>query len=288
MLSWVDSRENRRMASSRLWRHLSDDIWSDPEMSCVPFRLLVRKYAFFDWVLILICTLATILVERVRFSSDFEAFVTSDIRNPLKTITISNVALYSITFILGPLSVAGIWAAFSFDPSLVRALSAYFFSVVFTHFVTSSLKFMVGRPRPDTVAFCGGDGSFRQCASVVSTDDLNWQFRSFPSLHASLSMAAAVFISLTLCHTWKWHSMVTAVFKFCPVMFALVIGASRVWDRACRADDVGVGFFLGAVIALAAFKTFVDGCEPEPKKMDNPLGTDTSTSTSAIPMRGYV
>ena len=257
-------------------------------MGCVPFRVLVRKYAFFDWILLVLCVIATIVIEQIRFGADFEPYVTSDIGNPLKVITVSNAGLYCLTLLLGAFGVAGIWVTFALDPSLVRALCTYFFCIVFTHLVTSLLKFMVGRPRPDTIAFCGGDGSFGQCASLLTEADLNWQFRSFPSLHAALSMASAVFISLALCHVWRDGSMVTAMFKFCPIIFALIVGASRIWDRACHPDDVGVGFFLGALIAMATFRTFADGCEREPKKFQNPLGTDTSTSTSAIPMRGYM
>ena len=95
-------------------------------MGCVPFRVLVRKYAFFDWILLVLCVIATIVIEQIRFGADFEPYVTSDIGNPLKVITVSNAGLYCLTLLLGAFGVAGIWVTFALDPSLVRALCTYF------------------------------------------------------------------------------------------------------------------------------------------------------------------
>ena len=130
---------------------------------------------------------------------------------------------------------------------------------------------------------CGGDGSYLQCSTVLSGASLYDQFFSFPSGHASESMAAAIFIAHLITEIWPSGSMFAAMLKLAPIVWSLFVGASRIWDRAHHVDDVLAGFLLGGIIGFFTFRTFKIGVAVEQKK-----GGAAPTDTSASQFSAYV
>lgn len=246
-------------------------------MSFADIILTARKYGVFDWLAVITFLAIGLALEMQKFDSNFVPYITSDIDNPIHTSTIPYPYLCIFTFGVGAFIVLFIWILHRRDHTVSKILAAYFFALSFTIFVSSSLKRLVGRPRPDTMTVCGGDGSYRQCASVLEAHALADQFHSFPSGHAAEAMSVAIFISLLLCEVWESGAMYAAALKMAPIVWALFISASRIWDRAHHVDDVLVGLLIGAFIGFFSFRTFHIGMSLDARK-GGAVGTDTSAS----------
>lgn len=252
-------------------------------MGIADIYFTVKKWAILDWIIAAVFLGVGIYIEHVPFSDDFVAYVNSDINNPKRTDTVPYSRLCIFTFGIGALLTLFIWVLHRRDYTISAILSSYFFSISFTVFVSSTLKHLVGRPRPDTMQVCGGDGSYLQCSTVLSGIDLYEQFYSFPSGHAAESMAAAIFITNLITEIWPSGSMFAAMLKLSPIIWALFIGASRIWDRCHHVDDVIAGFLLGGIIGFFSFRTFKIGVAVEQKK-----GGAAPTDTSASQFSAYV
>jgi len=122
-----------------------------------------------------------------------------------------------------------------------------------TLLITTVLKFLTGRPRPDALALGGKDAH-----------------ESFPSGHSSESFAGLTFLSLYLAA--KWHvfalqrledktvvhkgSFVTGLGALFPLVVAGFIAVSRTMDYHHNFSDVLAGSVLGAGIACWAYLLF--------------------------------
>jgi diacylglycerol diphosphate phosphatase/phosphatidate phosphatase len=252
-------------------------------MKLADFYFLLKKYAIFDWLAVIIFLVAGILIEMMDFGEDFSNFISSDINNPKRSTTVPYKYLCIYTFGVGAFITLCIWVMTRRDYTISSLLSSYYFSLCFTLFVSSCLKHLVGRPRPDTKSVCGLDGSYLSCTGVLSGHELSDQFHSFPSGHAAESMAVGIFMTLLLSDIWVSGSMLSAMFKMAPVVWAIFIGVTRIWDRAHHVDDVIAGLFLGAVVGFFTYKTFKVGISIDLKR---PQSAQTETSVS--PFSAYV
>lgn len=251
-------------------------------------KQIIHIFAIWDWLAVIITLSAGLGIGYFSFADDYEAFINSDINNPLKTSTVPYPYLCSITFGVGSFITLAIWLIHKPSTTAIRVVASYYFSITFTILISCGIKRLVGRPRPDTLTLCGGDGSYQTCKQVLSKGTLSDQFQSFPSGHAAESMACAMFISLLLNEIWNMNNMFGAMFKFSPICLSLFVGISRIWDRAHHVEDVVAGFLIGGLIAYFSFSSLIKGIKEEEDPNGNPLGNDTSASTSSIPMKNYV
>ena len=205
--------------------------------------------------------------------------VNSDINNPKHLSTVPYNYLCIFTYGIGALVTIFVWSLKCRDHTISQILSSYYFSLVFTIFLSSCIKHLVGRARPDTLAVCGGDGSYEQCSSVLSSHELSDQFHSFPSGHAAEAMSVAIFLTLLLTDIWPGSSMMSAIMKMAPSLWATFVSVSRIWDRAHHVDDVIAGVLLGAFVGYFTYRTFKIGIIEEQKiKKQNTTTTDVSAS----------
>ena len=137
-----------------------------------------------------------------------------------------------------------------------KLLVAYYFAISCNMCLSGGLKRFVGRPRPDTMTICGGDGSFSRCKETMSGSSLSDQFFSFPSGHSAEAMASLFFLSMFISDVWPENSMLILVLRLFPISLALFIGASRIWDRKHHVDDVVAGLFLGAVVSGFVYSVY--------------------------------
>jgi len=237
---------------------------------------ILRKYAIIDWILALCVWIVGISIEYSSFPDNFVPYINSDISNPIKTSTIPYSLLCIFMYGVGTCIVLAIWLVYRRDVSVLKVLASYIFAINFTILLCSVFKRIVGRPRPDTLTLCGGDGSYKQCSTVLSAETLMNQFRSFPSGHAAESMASSVFITLLLSEIWSSGSMFSAMMKMIPVIWSIFVGISRIWDHAHHIDDVVAGYLLGLMVGCFTFKSLKVGIALEQKKTANP--TDASAS----------
>ena len=205
------------------------------------------EYSIYDWIVVILVLLIGLKIDFSTFSDDFEPYFNTDINQPKRTTTIPYNYLCIITFGVGAFLVFVVWSSRKFDKSISSVLAAYYFTISFTIFVTCIIKKLVGRPRPDTVAVCGGQGSYHDCIKIVSKSRITDQFFSFPSGHAAEAMV----------EIWKSSSMISMSIKFLPIIFALIVSISRIIDRAHHVDDVVIGLFIGGLIGFITFLTFI-------------------------------
>ncbi|OHT11086.1 PAP2 superfamily protein [Tritrichomonas foetus] len=238
---------------------------------------LLKKYAFLDWVAVAVVLATGLTIDFSPYPRDFRANIISDIDQPLRTSTIPYNYLCIITFGIGGVVAAFIWLNHhGLDSSLSKCLAAYYFSICFTILISCFLKKVIARPRPDTLARCGGDGSFYQCTQNLPADLVADQFYSFPSGHAAEIMAPAVFLSFLIAELFRSSQIVFTFFRILPIVLAIFASASRIWDRAHHVDDVVMGMFLGAIVGFLTFHTFTQEIGKDEEK-DNSLAYSISS-----------
>lgn len=251
-------------------------------------KYILNYIALVDWIVTAIVLGAGYgICYAYGFPDDFEPYVASDIANPARTTTIPYNYLCAITFGAGAVITAAIWLSFSGLPLLPKALAAYYFALCLSLSSCCFVKRLVLRARPDTIAQCGGDGSYRQCLAVLSGEDLVDQFYSFPSGHACESMGAALFVSLLLNHVWQSPTMIACVLKLLPVLASVFIGVTRFIDRAHHADDVLVGWILGAFCGYVTFRTFARSI-PTARSHSSRSQSVSESSVMSLSARGYI
>ena len=164
-----------------------------------------------------------------------------------------------------------------------------------TLFITSGLKDMVGKPRPDLLDRCnpdlskvseflvGGFGlSLDSEAEPLVSDGICQQsdqrflddgFAAFPSGHSSFSSAGMVYLSLWLCGRLSVaiphiDSSTRAISRHAappfwqtmvalvPIGAAMFICASRYADFHHAGIDIFVGAFIGTVVAWFSFRMY--------------------------------
>lgn len=190
---------------------------------------------------------------------------------PLVAITGCHFARRACSRKSQPVAVGG-WS------SLHSALLGLSMSIAFTLFVTTTVKLMVGRPRPDFIARCFGgeippEIPWRVPGYPACTGDeakITEGRKSFPSGHSSIAFAGLLYLTLYLAdflgvfsdgktpanagdgkasprHPW-------ALFvSLAPSLGAAYIAASRTSDYWHHCTDVLAGAILGSTVAYLAY-----------------------------------
>jgi len=115
-------------------------------------------------------------------------------------------------------------------------------SLSMTYLITTIVKIMTGRPRPDY--------NYRTLADARM---------SFPSGHASFSFCAMVFVSLYLAgkmKVYKYHSgslVLKALAVFSPLLISTFVAISRTMDYHHDFADIVAGSLLGSGIAIMGY-----------------------------------
>jgi len=147
-----------------------------------------------------------------------------------------------------------------------HAMLGLFMSLGFTNCLTTFLKLMIGRPRPDFLA---------RCFDSNVPDPIPWEKpgypactgnpaviaegrRSFPSGHSSMSWSSQFYLTLFLINFFDafdeeghpWKLFVSSL----PSCGAVFVAASRVSDYWHHTTDVLAGSILGIVIAYISYK----------------------------------
>ncbi|RZC24064.1 putative lipid phosphate phosphatase 3, chloroplastic [Glycine soja] len=124
---------------------------------------------------------------------------------------------------------------------------------------------LLGRPRPDFFWRCFPDGKdvYDKWGDVICHGDkkvIKEGYKSFPSGHTSWSFAGLGFLSLYLSGKIKAFDRKGHVAKLCivfmPLLFASLIGISRVDDYWHHWQDVFAGGLLGLTVATFCYLQF--------------------------------
>lgn len=243
--------------------------------------LIFSKYKIADLILVVIVLTGAFLCKFLPINGDQSTYIYSDIDWQIKSNTIPYGILCICTFGIGSFIVILIWASIRFDPSIFSALYSYLLAIALSSLLCGILGKIVVRPKPDTKAYCGGDGSLEACAEVLTPSLLSEQFSSFPSAHAAEATASAVFIMMLIGFIWRSDSMLMSLIKLIPLSFAILVSASRIWDRQNHIDDVAVGVLIGAIMGYICFQTFKR--DQKQAKLRNRVGVKAETSAVTVP-----
>lgn len=136
-------------------------------------------------------------------------------------------------------------------------------NVMLTACVTSTLKEMVGRPRPDYFRRCFPDGvmefndSGYPLCHPVSESILREGRKSFPSGHSSWSMCTLSFLSFFLMGKLQVFSGTQMFWKYVvsllPFFVAVGVGVTRVNDYWHHWTDVAAGALIGLAISFSIY-----------------------------------
>jgi membrane-associated phospholipid phosphatase len=211
-----------------------------------------------------------------------------------KGATVSVPALFGISVGL-PLLLFSLHKVFVKKPSTAMnnkqakgPVVGLFLSFAFAYCITSWLKCSVGRPRPNFYAI--REQALAKASSEGSIAEYHDAYRSFPSGHASVSMACLFYTSLWLLSTLTDHVhtstntispitccspskqtyakamlpdprqrelllMVLTYVSFAPTVLAIWVASTRVVDYWHNYSDIMFGMMIGAAAAVIAYRT---------------------------------
>ncbi|KAK9475688.1 phosphatidic acid phosphatase type 2/haloperoxidase [Lipomyces japonicus] len=242
---------------------------------------IVFSYAF-DWVFIAVLLALGAYVSRLP--PKFSRFSLTDI-----TIQYPHAEHDTVSFLLcGVLAVlvpVFVMAAWSFVIDRVRyrtisvpallwefncAILGLALSLTLALVVTSSLKGIVGRPRPDAIARCLPEPGAQDrpvyglsdisICSQTDTSVLNDGFRSWPSGHSSTAFSGLFFLSLyfagKVCLFDNKGEVWKMVLVLLPTLGASAIACSRILDKRHHGTDVLSGTILGIASAWISYRLY--------------------------------
>lgn len=146
-----------------------------------------------------------------------------------------------------------------------NAWSSFMYAVGTTEFLTSFVKYYVGRLRPNFYAMCKWSDELLACTEP--SDFVQAEARkSFPSGHSSLAFCGCTFVTLYLNlkltvniigkdNTLRpfTKDMLNLLVFFIPLSFSWYIAASRVHDNWHHVGDVLAGSLIGATTSAFCF-----------------------------------
>ncbi|EAY05104.1 PAP2 superfamily protein [Trichomonas vaginalis G3] len=252
-------------------------------MLLVDFFNFLSQYAIIDWIVNILLLVPAYILKYTTFGENFTPFITSDIDNPISTNSLTYGILCIVIFGVGSLIVILLWLLIYYDVNVIKATASYIFSIASAMLVCAAIGKIVGRPRPDTIAICGGDGSYLTCTGFLDQKQLASQFSSFPATEAAEAMAAAIFLCLYIGELIPYYNNVTSLLMASPIFFAIFVVAACIWDRRNHIDDAVCAMIIGAVMGLISFHTFKKVIKQ--KKIE--LRPAAVTETSSLPMPRY-
>lgn len=227
---------------------------------------MARRHMY-DWiVLLLLAAIEVVLNVITPFHRFVAEFMMDDLRYPMKpnTIPVWAVPIYAV--ILPMLIFAVIYVKKKNAYDLHHAILGLLFSVLITGVLTDAIKDGVGRPRPNFYYRCFPDGVpnyeaiTRQVICHGDAKVIKEGHKSFPSGHTSWSFAGLGFLSWYLAGKIRVFDRGGHIAKLCivilPLLFAAMVGVSRVADYWHHWQDVFAGGILGLVVASFCYLQF--------------------------------
>ncbi|PNX92163.1 lipid phosphate phosphatase chloroplastic-like [Trifolium pratense] len=184
-----------------------------------------------------------------------------DLMYPMKknTVPIWTVPLYAVLLPITVFLFVYMRRRDVYD--LHHSVLGLLYAILITGVLTDSIKDAVGRPRPDFFWRCFPDGVqvYDKFGGVVchgNADEMKEGHKSFPSGHTS----CLGFLSLYLSGKIKVFDRKGHVAKLCivflPLLFACMVGISRVDDYWHHWTDVFAGGLLGLVVTTFCYSQF--------------------------------
>ncbi|KAK7272928.1 hypothetical protein RIF29_13971 [Crotalaria pallida] len=219
-----------------------------------------------DWLILLLLVVIEIILYIIH---PFYRFVgkdmMTDLKYPLKsnTVPVWAVPIYAVLLPMLIFLIVYIRRRDIYD--LHHSILGLLFSVLVTAVLTDAIKNAVGRPRPDFFWRCFPDGKavYDALGGVFCHGDkkvIKEGHKSFPSGHTAWSFAGLGFLSLYLSGKIKAFDSTGHVAKLCivflPLLFASLVGISRVDDYWHHWQDVFAGGLLGLVMATFCYLQF--------------------------------
>lgn len=145
-----------------------------------------------------------------------------------------------------------------------KTISSFTFAMGLAVFITTFLKIRLAKLRPDFLARCGAKLKKGDLETVMFTVDictapygefvLNDGFKSCPSGHSTVSMCGMLFLSLWLYYTYaREHTNgIVKILCFTPLLVALDVVTSRIYDFKHDYYDVTLGSVIGIAATLVA------------------------------------
>ncbi|ONI17256.1 hypothetical protein PRUPE_3G148800 [Prunus persica] len=228
--------------------------------------MTVARTHMHDWVILMLLGLIVVILNVIH---PFYRFVgkdmMTDLKYPLKsnTVPVWAIPMYAVALPIAIFFIVYFRRRDVYD--LHHAILGLLFSVLITGVITDAIKDAVGRPRPDFFWRCFPDGKdvYDQLGNVVchgKKSVIKEGHKSFPSGHTSWSFAGLGFLSLYLSGKIKVFDRKGHVAKLCivflPLLFASLVGVSRVDDYWHHWQDVFAGGLLGFIVASFCYLQF--------------------------------
>ncbi|KAL2329525.1 hypothetical protein Fmac_017106 [Flemingia macrophylla] len=219
-----------------------------------------------DWLILLLLVLIVIILYIIH---PFHRFVgkdmMTDLKYPLKsnTVPVWAIPIYAVLLPIVIFLLVYIRRRDVYD--LHHAVLGLFFSILVTAVFTEAIKNAVGRPRPDFFWRCFPDGKdvYDKLGDVICHGEekvVKEGYKSFPSGHTSWSFSALGFLSLYLSGKIQAFDRRGHVAKLCivflPLLFASLVGISRIDDYWHHWQDVFAGGLLGLTVATFCYLQF--------------------------------
>ncbi|CAN8260629.1 unnamed protein product [Cochlearia groenlandica] len=249
------SKEQHRMREAQLGAHTARS-----------HGMTLARTHMHDWiVLVVLFILECVLLIIHPFYRFVGKDMMTDLSYPLKsnTVPIWSVPVYAMLLPLVIFIVIYFRRRDVYD--LHHAVLGLLYSVLVTAVLTDAIKNAVGRPRPDFFWRCFPDGKalYDGLGDVICHGDksvIREGHKSFPSGHTSWSFAGLGYLSLYLSGKVQAFDGKGHVAKLCiviaPLLFAALVGISRVDDYWHHWQDVFAGGLLGLVVSTFCYLQF--------------------------------
>ncbi|PHU17931.1 Lipid phosphate phosphatase 1 [Capsicum chinense] len=220
-----------------------------------------------DWLILLVLVAMDGFLNYIQpFNRYTNSKMLEDLKFPFKEHDTIPMWVVPIFAVILPCTVFLIYYYYRRDVyDLHHAILGILYSVLVTAVITDSIKDAVGRPRPNFFYRCFPDGieAFEDNGNVKCHGDpkmVKEGYKSFPSGHTSWSFAGLAFLSWYLCGKVKAFDRRGHAAKLCivllPLLFAALVGISRIDDYWHHWTDVFTGSIIGTTVASLCYLLF--------------------------------
>ena len=231
----------------------------------------LRKICLSDFILAVAFIIASVILQFAQHDNNFIPSVNFDINEKQHTSTVPEWFHYGFIFVICPIVLVLSWFSVSQNFTIYRVLSSFFFNVCFSSFIASLFAYLIGRPRPDTIAKCGGEGSYVNCLGALNSRELAYQFRSMPSVTICEIVSACGYLAFFFFDVNQTTTLYSTFLKFVPLLFAFLEIAAEIWDRKCHVDDALFASFISCLVTFVSYTTFRRGIKNSPQQMSAKL-----------------
>lgn len=184
-------------------------------------------------------------------------------KNPITPSYVPSELLWVIVVFI-PLGVICLFFFFKHDVAdLTQAILSLTYALVLNGNITTVIKLVVGRPRPDFFWRCFPDGvSNPEMLCTGNADIITEGRKSFPSGHSSFAFTSMGFVSIYIAgllgvfnQKGRGYNLRLLAFLL-PLLFALCIALSRTCDYHHHWQDVLAGSLLGLSMSYLLYRQY--------------------------------